>query len=124
MMGSGGESRFGRLFGKSLVVVQVALSVVLLSAAGLFVRHLSNLQHVDLGFHRDHVLLVTLDPSRSGYNGERLSRAYREMLGRLEGIPGVRSASLSAPTPLSGAGAAGFATVEGYQERPEDRRVR
>jgi predicted permease len=121
-MGMSGETRFLRLFGKTLVVAQVGLSVVLLSAAGLFVQHLSNLQHLDLGFRRDQVLLVTLDPSRSGYSGERLSRAYRQLLDRLEGIPGVRSASLGAPTPLSGAGASGFATAEGYQERPEDRR--
>ncbi|HLJ14528.1 MAG TPA: ABC transporter permease [Bryobacteraceae bacterium] len=121
-MGSSGETKFRRLFGRSLVVAQVALSAVLLSAAGLFVRHLSNLQHLDLGFRRDHVLLVTLNPSHSGYNAERLSRGYEELLTRLEGIPGVRSASLSAPTPLSGAGASGFATVEGYQERPQDRR--
>jgi predicted permease len=121
-MGRSGETRSRRLFGKSLVVAQVALSMVLLSAAGLFVRHLSNLQRVDLGFRRDHVLLVTLDPSGSGYSAERLSRGYRELLDRLEGIPGVHSASLSAPTPLSGAGASGFATVEGYQEQPEDRR--
>jgi putative ABC transport system permease protein len=121
-MGRYGETRFRRLFGRSLVVAQVALSVVLLTAAGLFVRHLSNLQHIDLGFRRDHVLLVTLDPSRGGYNREQLSGAYLELLDRLEGIPGLRSASLSAPTPLSGAGASGFATVEGYQEKSEDRR--
>jgi len=120
--GRASETKFRRLFGKGLMVVQVALSVVLLSAAGLFVRHLSNLQNLDLGFRRDHVLLVTLDPSRSGYSGETLSRGYEELLSRLERIPGVRSASLSAPTPISGAGASGFATVEGYQERPEDRR--
>jgi len=117
-----GATRFHRLFGKSLVVTQVALSVVLLSAAGLFVANLSNLEHLDLGFRRDHVLLVTLDPSRSGYSDEQLSSAYQELLGRLATIPGVRSASVSAPTPLSGAGATGFANVEGYQERPEDRR--
>ena len=52
-----GETRVRRLFGKSLVVAQVALSVALLSAAGLFVRHLSQLEHLDLGFQRDHVLL-------------------------------------------------------------------
>ncbi len=120
--GRAGENKFRRLFGKSLVVAQVALSVALLSAAGLFVRNLANLRHVDLGFRRDHVLLVTLDPSRSGYDAERVSPIYRELLGRLEQIPGVRSASISAPTPLSGAGASGFATVEGYQEKPEDRR--
>jgi predicted permease len=120
--GRAGETKFRRLFGKSLVVAQVALSVVLLSAAGLFVRHLANLEHLDLGFRRDHVLLVTLDPARSGFNDEQLSRAYQDLLARLETIPGVRSAAISAPTPISGAGASRFATVEGHPERPEDRR--
>jgi putative ABC transport system permease protein len=120
--GSVGETRVRRLFGKSLVVTQVALSVLLLSSAALFIVNLANLEHTDLGFHRDHVLLVALDPSSSGYSGERLSRAYQDLLSRLERIPGVRSASLSAPTPLQGAGASGFATIEGYQEGAEDRR--
>jgi predicted permease len=120
--GRAGETRFRRLFGKSLVVAQVAFSVVLLSAAGLFVRHLSNLDHLDLGFRRDHILLVTLDPAHSGYSREQLSRPYQELLGRLEAIPGVRTATISAPTPLSGAGASRFATVEGHPERPEERR--
>ena len=93
-MGTSGETRFRRLFGRSLVVAQVALSVALLSAAGLFVRHLSNLQHIDLGFRRDHVLLVTLDPSRSEYNPAQLSQAYQALLDRLERIPGVHAASL------------------------------
>ena len=121
-VGRAGETRFRRMFGKSLVVAQVAFSVVLLSAAGLFIRHLSNLENVDLGFRRDHVLLVNLNPANSGYSSEQLSRAYQDLLGRLQAIPGVRSATISAPTPLSGAGASGFAAVEGYQERPEDRR--
>ena len=121
-VGRAGETRFGRLFGKTLVVAQVAFSLVLLSMAGLFVRHLSNLQSVDLGFRRDHVLLVTLDPARSGYNGERLSRAYPELLGRLEAIPGVRAATLSGATPISGAGASSFVIAEGHEEKPEDRR--
>ncbi|MGH9663277.1 MAG: ABC transporter permease, partial [Bryobacteraceae bacterium] len=120
--GRGGETRLRRLFGKSLVVAQVALSVGMLSAAGLFAGHLSNLKHIDLGFRRDHVLLVTLDPTGSGYEGERLSRAYEELLRRLEAIPGVRSATISAPTPISGAAASRFVTVEGHPERPEDRR--
>src|ERR1700683_2764935 len=91
-------------------------------AAGLFIRNLSNLEHTDLGFRRDHVLLVTLDPARSGYSPEQLSRAYQELLGRLATIPGVRSATLSDGTPISGGAAVSFAIVEGYQERPEDRR--
>jgi predicted permease len=115
--------RFRRLFGKTLVVTQVALSGVLLSAAGLFVRYLSNLENLDLGFRRDHVLLVTLDAAHSGYSGERLSRAYQELLRRLEEIPGVRSATLSAVTPISGAGAARNVIVEGYQAQPGEIRL-
>jgi predicted permease len=51
-----------------------------------------------------------------------LSRSYQELLGRLEAIPGVRSATISGATPISGAGASRFITVAGHQERPEDRR--
>jgi putative ABC transport system permease protein len=120
--GRAGETRLRRLFGKSLVVAQVALSVGLLSAAGLFISHLSNLERLDLGFRRDHVLLLTLDPARSGYSPAQLSHAYQELLGHLEAIPGVQSATISGPGPLSGAGASRFVTVEGHPERPEDRR--
>ena len=121
-IGGAGETRSRRLFGKSLVVAQVALSVVLLSAAGLFAGHLSNLRNLDLGFQRDSVLLVTLKPQGSGYDRAELTRLYQDLLGRLQAIPGVRSATLSAVTPIEGPGAARFANVEGFQERPEDRR--
>jgi predicted permease len=120
--GRAGETRLRWLFGKSLVVTQVAISVALLSAASLFVRHLSNLEHLDLGFRRDHVLLVDLNAASSGYDRERLSRAYQELLGRLEAIPGVRSATICAIIPTSGVGAMRTATVEGYQAKPGERR--
>jgi putative ABC transport system permease protein len=120
--GHAGGTRFQRIFGKSLVVAQVAFSVVLLSAAGLFVGHLWNLQHRDLGFRRDHVLLVTLDSRRSELKGEQLSRLYQNLLGRMESIPGVHSATMSTITPISGSGASSFANVEGHAERPQDRR--
>lgn len=120
--GVANETRFRRRFGKSLVALQVAFSVLLLSTGALFVEHLWNLEHKYLGFHRDHVLLVTLDPIGSGYSGARLAADYQELLSRLQRIPGVLSASICAPTPLSGAGASGLATVDGYQERASDRR--
>ncbi len=120
--GRSSDTRGRRLFGRALIVAQVALSVLLLSAAGLFIANLWDLEHADLGFRRDHVLLVTLDPSRSGYSGERLSHTYQDLLDRLEHVPGVRSTSLSAPTPLQGAGASGLGAFEGFPERPEDRR--
>jgi putative ABC transport system permease protein len=116
------ETRFRSFFGKSLVAAQVAFSVVLLSAAGLFVRHLSNLEHIDLGFRRDHLLLVSLDRATGGYKPGQLLRPYQELVERLAAIPGVESATLSGGTPISGAGAARFGNVEGHPERPEDRR--
>jgi predicted permease len=105
-----------------LVVAQVALSVVLLSAAGLFVGHLASLERLDLGFERDHVLLVTLDAAGTGYAPERLLHSYPELLGRMEVIPGVRSATVSGVTPIQGPGAARAATMEGYQSKPADPR--
>jgi predicted permease len=120
--GRAGETRLRRRFGECLVVTQVAFSVALLSGASLFVRHLSNLEHLDLGFRRDHVLLVDLNPANSGYDRERLSRAYQELLGRLEAIPGVRSATICAIVPTSGVGAMRTAAVEGYQAKPGERR--
>jgi predicted permease len=98
------ETRRRRLFGKSLVVAQVAFSVILLTAAGLFVQNLASLQRIDLGFRRDHVLMVALDPSHSGHSSDALERGYRQLLQRFETIPGVRSASLSWVAPISGGG--------------------
>ena len=103
-------------------MAQLALSVALLSAASLFVHHLSQLQHLDLGFQRDHVLLVNLNTAGSGYDGVRLSRANQELLGRLEAIPGVRSATMCGYFPMAGVGAMRPATVEGYQAKPGERR--
>jgi predicted permease len=115
------QARATRFFGKSLVAAQVALSVVVLSLAGVFTRHLADLRN-QLGFERDHLLLVTLDAMHSGYSDEQLSLLYRELLGRLEALPGVRSATLADPTPISGGGASSFVNAEGYQQKPEDRR--
>jgi predicted permease len=119
--GRSSETRRGRLYASGLVVGQVALSVVLLSVAGQFVQHLSRLRN-NLGFERDHLLLVSLNPAGSGINRRQLTVLYGELLERLEAIPGVRSATLCGPTPISGAGASRFVIVEGHMEKPEDRR--
>ena len=111
-----------RVIGKGLVIVQVALSIVLLAAAGLFVRHMFALRNVGLGFQRESVLLVTLDPTGSGYQMNQLAPIYRQLLERLTAIPGVRSATLSAITPVSGGGASRFIEVPRFREHPEDRR--
>jgi predicted permease len=104
------------------VAAQVALSVVLLSAAGLCLAHLSNLRNVDTGFRRDSVLLVTLNAQGSGYNRTQLTVLYKDLLDRFDAIPGVRSATHCGVAPIDGGAASSFATVEGFQEKPEDRR--
>ena len=120
--GTIGERRSSRLAGRLLVVSQVALSVIMLSTAGVLVGHLSNLRNLNLGFDRHSVLLVTLDPSRSGYERLQLSNRYRDLLSRLQAIPGVSAATLSGTTPVSGAGGTRFVNVDGVTERAEDRR--
>jgi len=122
--GRGGDTWFWRLFGTGLVAAQVALSILLVTAAAVFLGHLSRLRNFDLGFRSDHVLQVTLDPSHSGYQRDQLAAAYREILSRLEALPGVRSASVSGCTPLQGCGSgARYMIAEGHVERPEDRRM-
>lgn len=120
--GSSADTTFSRLLGKGLVAAQIALSVLLLGSGALFISHLLHLRSADLGFRRDHILLVNLDPSIPGIRGEQLSQIYQQLLERMNTIPGVRLASMSAPTPLHGAGASGFGTVEGVPQRAEDRR--
>src|ERR1044072_7007112 len=80
---------------KSLVVVQVSLSVLLLIGAGLLIRTLRNLQHVDMGFNANNVLLFKVDPSLLGYRDEKLADLYQRSFSRLEAVPGVRSVTFS-----------------------------
>lgn len=116
------DTRTRRRAGHALVVAQVALSLVVLSAASLFVRHLATLRSDGVGFDADSVLLVSLNAAGSGYDPIELSRRYEQLLARLNALPGVRAATISGVTPIQGAGAARFARVEGVEEKPDDRR--
>lgn len=80
---------------KALIVVQVAISLVLLVGAGLFVRTLRNLQQVELGFNQENLLLFAVRPGASGYKDERLVQLYQQLFARLDAIPGVRSATFA-----------------------------
>jgi predicted permease len=120
--GAAGPPRARRLVANGLVVVQVALAVTLLSVSALFVGHLRNLRGPDLGFDPVSVLLVRPDAAAAARNPADLQRRHRELLTRLAAIPGVRSATLSATTPISGGVASRFIAVEGFDEPPEARR--
>ena len=80
---------------QALVVAQIALSLLLLVAAGLFVRTLSNLQSIPLGFNRESVLLFELNAPQAGYPEARVAAYYADLRRRLSEVPGVLDATLS-----------------------------
>ena len=105
---SGGQAQGGAALRlrRTLAVLQVALSVPLLVSAGLFVRSLQRLNSQDSGFARESVLIARVEPKGSDQRNilgtsQRLDRIYRDLLQRVEDIPGVRSASLAGVTPTS-----------------------
>ena len=109
-----GSTAMGRsLLSKSLVVVQVSLSVLLLIGAGLLVRTLRNLQHVETGFNTQNLLLFSVDPSLIGYEDERLVALYDRMTSRLEAVPGVQAVTFSRNALLSYSANTSSVFVEG-----------
>jgi predicted permease len=92
--------------GNALVVTQVALSLVVLVAAGLFVRSMWELRQVNLGFNPENVALVTIKPSTSGYDEKQLDALIGrlvdpQLIKRLEARPGVQSAALCSSKPIA-----------------------
>lgn len=111
-------SRFG--LAKTLVMIQVALSVVLVVGAGLMLGTFWKLSSLDTGFDRQNVLLVRLDLGNAIYPPERRPAAYREMLDRVRAIPGVRSASMSGMVPIGRSSWQEELDIQGYT--PKSRR--
>jgi predicted permease len=103
--------RFGLV--KTLVIVQVAMSLFLLIGAGLFVRTLEKLHRVDIGFNADNLLLFRVDPRLSGYKKEQIADLYERMLDRIRGVPCVVGATISRHPLLSGSAAISQAFVDG-----------
>jgi putative ABC transport system permease protein len=90
--------------GSALIVAQVALSVVLLVAAGLFVRTFASLAIRDAGFERDRVLLVTLNAQRALENPSQRRQMYERAREAVATLPGVSDAAVSEVTPVQGGG--------------------
>ncbi|MGD0696422.1 MAG: ABC transporter permease [Terriglobia bacterium] len=83
-----------------LVVVQVAVSVVVVVTAVLFLHSLWNGFSIDLGFRPENLLIVRLDTTAQGYSKERSALFFQQLEERVSALPGVRSASIVAPLPL------------------------
>jgi macrolide transport system ATP-binding/permease protein len=103
-------------FRGALMVVQVALSCMLLVAAALLVRSLRNTQHIDLGFKPDGVVVASFDLRRLGYERSRVNAFYVDALRRMRALPGVQAAALANFIPMSDSG--GHFTVPGMAPPP------
>lgn len=97
------HGNIGRLgLGSSLVILQVALSMVVLIGAGLLWRTLDKLRSIDPGFETRNILLFSINPSSAGYKGSRIQQLYENLQTRLKALPGVVSVSYSSDALLDG----------------------
>jgi predicted permease len=106
---------------QGLVVAQVALSLILLVSAGLFLRTLQNAHAVDPGFSTRAGLLASIDLLPAGYDTARGRVFFRDTVARVREIPGVEAASLASRVPLGFGGGSDFgATIDGYAAAPNE----
>jgi predicted permease len=116
----GSATRIGRFhLGTTLVVAQVALSVLVLIGAGLLVRTLENLRNINPGFDTHNVLLFEIDPTLLGYKDAQIENLYRELRNQLAALPGVTSVSYSSDALLSGGRWTETVHVEGQPQKPD-----
>jgi predicted permease len=80
---------------RALLIAQIAMSLLLVIGAAVFVRNLVNLNAIDLGFNRDQLLVFSLNPRQAGYKGEATARFLGQVEDRIREIPGVRDVGLS-----------------------------
>ena len=121
LRGSGKTNSRSR-FGNALVVMQVAVSLVLVIGAGLLTRTLVNLKEFYPGFNQDNVLLFSVNPLMTGYRENQLVSLYERLLDHFKAIPGVRSATFSVHSPLSSGFSSSPLNVQGYKP-PSDREL-
>jgi predicted permease len=117
---SGGKS--ARFWPKTLVTVQVTLSLLLLVGAGLFLRTLRNLQNQDYGFERSHLLLAEFNAKLAGYKPSQTPGLHQRLVERLSALPGVRSIALCATPPISAGNWSSSVTIPGYTPAPKENR--
>jgi predicted permease len=117
---SGTASRSSQRFRKLAVGAQIALGVMLLGGAGLFVRTLDNLRHQDAGFETANLDTFSLDPSNSGYGEDRMQPAISGALDAIRAIPGVVSVASTNDPELSGNNETSNFSVQGYKAGEEE----
>ena len=119
--GSAGGRRAGAA--KLLVAAQVAVSMVLLIGAGLFLRTLYNLKTQDVGYNPDHLVIMRVDPISAGYHGDDIGRVCKNLLDRIAALPGIRAATFSENGLFSRTESGAHLDVEGFTPGSEDDRL-
>jgi predicted permease len=109
------------ILSRSLLVLQVAISLVLLIAAGLFLRTLHNLRNVDVGFNTRNLVMFRVNPGLNRYDDARLTPLYQQLTERLRSVPGVRHVAMSNVPLLSGSVNSTSIFVEGRTYAPGQR---
>jgi predicted permease len=107
-------------FRKGLVVAQIALSLLLLVGAGLFVRSLMNLRTLDPGFQPERLVTFSVDPSLSGYELLQRRQVLERLREALTAEPGVRSVSMAEVPLMTNSDASSTVIVEGYQPKEDE----
>jgi predicted permease len=118
-----GSGRLANFWPKSLVSVQVMISLLLLVVAGLFLRSLRNLENQDYGFERNHLLLAQTNARLGGYAPHQVAALHQQLLERLAAIPGVRSVALAQMPPISGGSWTSSISLSGYTPGPKEKMV-
>jgi predicted permease len=108
------------MYRKVLVVVQVALSLVLLIGAGLFLRSLSNLRDIDPGFRSDHLMSFSINPSLNGYDAPRSVSLFDQLIANVKAQPGVSATGISDTPLLTGDDQLSSIEVPGREPRETD----
>ncbi len=117
---AGTASRSSQRFRKLAVGAQIALSVLLLGGAGLFVRTLDNLRKADVGFQTGHLTTFSLDPSSSGYGEDRTPQIVQEARASLMRIPGVTAVGATTDPELTGSTNTSNFSIQGYKAGEEE----
>jgi predicted permease len=102
-----------------LVVAQIAMSIILLCATGLFLRSLENATGIDIGFRSHGVLMVSVDPRVHGYTPEHTNQFFDQLRERLAAIPGVLSVAGTDQIPLKGGNRSDGFSIEGRKLNSE-----
>ena len=113
------SSRFS--WGKTLIAGQIAISLLVLFAAGLLVRSLQKLMTQDFGYSRQHLLIARMDPVAGGYNSDSMKLLAQSLVSRLGSTPGIQAVTYSSNGLFAGSESGDAIIVPGFSGSPKDR---